>query len=150
MWPQTTITFLYEKIYSAAPFEYIKSSLSYLLFRLWILKEIDPMEDTSYYSLREKCPYSEFSWSVFPRIRTEHGEIRSISPYSVRMREKYRPEKLRIETLFTQWLFSSFSFFRCFCLADIHSSESFSLCNDTCVLMVPLHPETPTFNYFHT
>ena len=35
----------------------------------------------------EKCPYSEFFWSVFSRIRTEYGEILRISPYSVRMRE---------------------------------------------------------------
>ena len=27
------------------------------------------------YSLREKCPNSEFFWSVFSRIRTEYGEI---------------------------------------------------------------------------
>ena len=40
------------------------------------------------YSLREKCPYSEFFWSAFSRIWTEYGEIRSISLYSVRMREK--------------------------------------------------------------
>ena len=39
------------------------------------------------YSLREKCPYSELFWSAFPRIPTEYGEIRSMSPYSVRMRE---------------------------------------------------------------
>ena len=26
-------------------------------------------------SLREKCPYSKFLWSVFSRIRTEYGEI---------------------------------------------------------------------------
>ena len=32
-------------------------------------------------TLREKCPYSEFFRSVFSR------SIRSISPYSVRMRE---------------------------------------------------------------
>ena len=31
-------------------------------------------------SLREKCPYSEFFWSVFSRIRTKYGE----DPYSVR------------------------------------------------------------------
>ena len=37
-------------------------------------------------ALREKCPYSEFFWSVFSRIRTEYGEILRISPYSVRMR----------------------------------------------------------------
>ena len=38
-------------------------------------------------TLRRKCPYSEFFWSVFSRIRTEYGEIRSVSPYSVQMRE---------------------------------------------------------------
>ena len=38
-------------------------------------------------ALREKCPYSELFWSVISRIRTEFGEIRSISPYSVRMWE---------------------------------------------------------------
>ena len=38
-------------------------------------------------SLREKCSYSELFWSVFFPIQTEYGEIRNISPYSVRMRE---------------------------------------------------------------
>ena len=28
-----------------------------------------------------------FCWSVFSRIRTEYGKVRSISPYSVQMRE---------------------------------------------------------------
>ena len=28
-------------------------------------------------TLRKNCPYSEFFWSEFSRIRTEHGEIRS-------------------------------------------------------------------------
>ena len=37
--------------------------------------------------LREKCPYSDFFWSVFFCIRAEYGEIRSISPYSVRMQK---------------------------------------------------------------
>ena len=32
-------------------------------------------------SLRTKRPYSELFWSVISRIRTEYGEIRSISPY---------------------------------------------------------------------
>ena len=35
-------------------------------------------------SLRKKCPYSELFWSLFSRIRTEHGEILRISPYSMR------------------------------------------------------------------
>ena len=33
-------------------------------------------------TLHEKCPNTKFS-----RIRAEYGEMRSISPYSVRMRE---------------------------------------------------------------
>ena len=39
------------------------------------------------YSLLEKCPFSEFYWSVFSRIRTECGKILHISPYSVQLRE---------------------------------------------------------------
>ena len=38
-------------------------------------------------TLREKCPYSELFCFVFSRIRTEYGEMRSISLYSVRIRE---------------------------------------------------------------
>ena len=33
------------------------------------------------------CPYSELFWYVVSRILTEYGEIQSISPHSVRMRE---------------------------------------------------------------
>ena len=38
-------------------------------------------------SLRKKCPYSALHCTVFSRIRTEYGEIQSISPHSVWMRE---------------------------------------------------------------
>ena len=38
-------------------------------------------------ALRKKCPYTELFRSAFSCIRTEYGEIWSISPYSVRMRE---------------------------------------------------------------
>ena len=57
--------------------------------KIMVLKHVDkPPKHT----LREKRSYSELFWSVFSRIRTEYGEIRSISPYSVRMKEKYGPE----------------------------------------------------------
>ena len=36
---------------------------------------------------RKKRPHSEIFWSAFSCIRTEYAENRSISPYSVRMRE---------------------------------------------------------------
>ena len=38
-------------------------------------------------TLLKKRPYSELFWSVFPRIRTEYGEIGSMSSYSIGMRE---------------------------------------------------------------
>ena len=38
-------------------------------------------------SLREKCPHSEFSWSVFSHIRTEYGNFLRRSPYSVQIPE---------------------------------------------------------------
>ena len=37
--------------------------------------------------LLKQCLYEELFWSPFSHIWTEYGEIRSISPYSVRMRE---------------------------------------------------------------
>ena len=39
------------------------------------------------FTLREKCPYSEFFWSVLSLVRTEYGEILNISPYLVQIRE---------------------------------------------------------------
>ena len=35
----------------------------------------------------EKCPYSEFFWSVFSRILTKYGDLLRKSPYSVQMLE---------------------------------------------------------------
>ena len=46
--------------------------------------------------MREKCPNTEFFLVCISRIRTEYGEIRSISPYSVRMRENADQKKLRV------------------------------------------------------
>ena len=39
------------------------------------------------FTLREKCSYLEFIWSVFFHIWAEYGELLRISPYSVRMQE---------------------------------------------------------------
>ena len=38
-------------------------------------------------ALCEKFMHSEIFWSVFSRIRIEHGDLQSKSLYSVRMRE---------------------------------------------------------------
>ena len=64
-------------------------------------KKIELIESAT---LREKCQYSELFWSVFFRTRTEYGEIWSISPYSVRMRENTEDQVLPQG-------FSVFSFF---------------------------------------
>ena len=37
-------------------------------------------------TLREKCPHSQFFWSIFSLIRTEYGEMWNISRYSTQMR----------------------------------------------------------------
>ena len=39
------------------------------------------------FALRKKYPHSELFWSAFSRIQTEYGEIQSISPHLVQMRE---------------------------------------------------------------
>ena len=44
-------------------------------------------------------------------IWTEYREIRRISPYSVRILENTYQKKLRIWTLFTQWLRMLYTFF---------------------------------------
>ena len=44
------------------------------------------LENFALHERPEKCPYSEFFWSIFSRIRTE-----------------YRPERFQIQILFTQW-----------------------------------------------
>ena len=55
-----------------------------------------------------------FFWYVFSRIRTEYGEIWSISPHSVRMRENTDQKKLHIWTLFKQCVFNQFIIFSLF------------------------------------
>ena len=54
-----------------------------------------------FHKLHEKCP--KFFSGSYSGILTEHGEIWSISPYSVRLRENTDQKKLRIWKLFTQY-----------------------------------------------
>ena len=56
------------------------------------------------HSLCKECPNMMFFLSVFSRIWTEYGNLGSKSPYSVQIRENTDQKKLRIWTLFTQWL----------------------------------------------
>ena len=50
---------------------------------------------TACYHCVKSVQIGSFFWSVFSRIRTEYGEIRSISPYLVRIRENTDQKKLR-------------------------------------------------------
>ena len=61
-------------------------------------------------TLREKCPYSDFFWSVFFRILTDTN-ARYLSIFSPNT-GKYGPEKLRIRTFFTQCCPNRFYFYR--------------------------------------
>ena len=56
-------------------------------YATWNMLKVSFIEVFSHviYALREECPNEEFFWSVFSRILT-----------------KYRPEKLRIRTIFEQ------------------------------------------------
>ena len=54
-------------------------------FQIQSLREF--RNDSLIQALRKKCPYLELFWSLFPRIRTDYGEIWWISPYLVQMRE---------------------------------------------------------------
>ena len=58
-------------------------------------------------SAEEHCVKSvqirSFFWSVFSCIQTQYRDLRSKSPYSVRIQENADQKKLSIWTLFTQW-----------------------------------------------
>ena len=75
-------TYIYTYVYACAwryyismvcihTYKYTISNADTFLISKWIYI-------ISLFTLREKCPYSELSWSTFSRIRTEYGEILTI------------------------------------------------------------------------
>ena len=58
--------------------------------------------DKVLHALSEKCPYSEFYWSVFSHIWTEYRDISILLSIFSPNAGKYGSENLRIRTLFTQ------------------------------------------------
>ena len=78
--PSSNILF----IFTSLSFQALSTSFSNVSYESIIIIYI---YIAAWWILREKCPYSEFLWSVFSRIRTEYENIRSISPYLVQMRE---------------------------------------------------------------
>ena len=65
-------------------------------------------------TLREKCPNSEFFWSVFSRIRTKYGKIRT-------------RKTLKIRTLVTQWEFGVLDIELAFTLKQKYPQPSLKL-----------------------
>ena len=77
-----------------------RSSLSEIFYKKRILKKFVTSTGVKlWYTMCGKCPCSKYSWSVFSRICTEYGEIRSISLHSDWIRTR-KPPKL---TLFPRW-----------------------------------------------
>ena len=76
-------------------------------------------------ALRETCKYSELFWSAFSRIRTEYGEIRSISPCSYPMRENVDQNNSEYGHLLCSDGYCSF-------LSTVHASSV-----NPCLLNVP-------------
>ena len=50
-----------------------------------------------FYAQREKCPNTEFFWSVFSSIWSEYGDLPSKSPYSVQIRENTDQKNSKFE-----------------------------------------------------
>ena len=64
------------------PFQYQKNiNIKFLIFNIKLNIDISLLPVKS-------VPNTEFFWSVFSRIRTGYKNLRSESPYSVRMEEK--------------------------------------------------------------
>ena len=106
---QTKLLLLKHKIterYGGNGNEIFVESSSVFDISQWMMNESGLKKNSALYLIHcLKCvQIRSFSRSVFSRIRTEYGEIRSISPYSVRMRGNTDQKKLRNWTLFTQWL----------------------------------------------
>ena len=70
-----------------SPFKLLlKVYVMYLV--LYSIRKFDKTpSDPTRLALNKKCPYSEFFWSTFFRIRTEYGNLLHKSLYSVRMRK---------------------------------------------------------------
>ena len=98
---------------SAEPEKIVKHESYDGMFSFFFLDCLNMFQDTESIlnistKLNRHCVKSvqirRFFWSVFSLIRNEYGEILHISLYSVRMWENTDQEKLRIWTLFTQWM----------------------------------------------
>ena len=60
---------------------------SFYVYVNWLIDRYVFFKLTQTLALCEKCPNTEFSWSVFSHIRTKYGDLRNKSLYSVRIRE---------------------------------------------------------------
>ena len=106
--------------------------LSFYSNKFWNIgiqgKYVNNKTHSSFYSYKhcmKSVQIRSFFRFAFSHIQTEYGEIQSISPYSVQMRENTDQKKLRIWTLFTQWSFKIWVYIKNMCLV-IHIVTFFS------------------------
>ena len=79
-------------------------------------------------TLREKCLYSEFFWSVFPHIRTEYGKIRRIQSECGKIRSRKTPNTDTFHTIQALLLPKTISI-KCI---DVTTQKMFSRCLNFC------------------
>ena len=60
---------------------------------LYLRKIFRMIRERTCTSLREKCLYLKFFWSVFNYFRTKYGDFLSKSPHSTQMRENAEQKK---------------------------------------------------------
>ena len=83
------------------PICYIFSNVNEFLWKM-IMDPRSCKRNAFFHTLRERVSVLGVFLVRISRIRTEYGEIRSISPYSVQMQQNTDQKKLLIRTLFTQ------------------------------------------------
>ena len=83
---------------------YKKDIFQYLFYLTHLHRPVHTMSFISVTktSLREKCPYSEFFWSLFSCIWTEFEDLLRKSPYSVQMQENIDERNSKHGRFFTQ------------------------------------------------
>ena len=102
LWEQKSVSF--NHLLKILPYP----NILHYLAALTVMKGIEIKE---YVALRETCLYSEFLWSTFPRIRTEYGEMWSISPCSVWMRENMDQKNSDTDTFHTVFVWKRLTHF---------------------------------------
>ena len=97
MFRRYILDYIYKLHYSA----YVTTNSHQSSAEYYVLKKVQMLHFSITHCVKS-VQIRSFFWPVFPHIRTEYGDLRSESPYSVQIRENTDQKKLRIWTLFMQ------------------------------------------------